>query len=162
MLQHHARAAGTGDQSLFLDVTVGLLEGGLSVRFCARGCSMRPAIKDGDLITVAPLGEGAIRPGEVILYRRDRRPIAHRVQRVIVDAEGGVAVVARGDAKAADDAPVALEQVLGRVVAVERRRASLRSRLGAAWAAFSVWPVTSVAPGDWSATEYAAFGMDTR
>ena len=109
---------------------------------------MRPAIEDGDLITVGPVGEDAIRPGDVILYRRGRRPIAHRVQRVVVDADGAVAVVARGDGKAADDAPIALEQVLGRVVAVESRPGTVRSRLRAAWAGFASWRVTTV-KHDW-------------
>jgi len=128
-MRHHARAAGTEAPSPFLDVTMRLLEEGLSVRFRANGSSMRPAIEDGDLITVGPVGEDAIRPGDVILYRRGRRPIAHRVQRVVVDADGAVAVVARGDGKAADDAPVALDQVLGRVVAVEACRSALARRL---------------------------------
>jgi hypothetical protein len=40
--------------SRFVDVSCDLLGGGYAVRFRASGGSMRPAICDGDVVTVAP------------------------------------------------------------------------------------------------------------
>ena len=115
-------AAIRADQPLFVAVTAELLDTGLAVRFRARGTSMRPAIEDGDLMTVAPVDEAAIRIGDVVLFRQGQRPIAHRVRRIVAGGPGRVALVLRGDANGADDAPIEPAQVLGRVVAIERRR----------------------------------------
>ena len=43
------------DSKLFEEVTRELLEQGMSVRFQARGASMSPAIRDGEVVQVTPV-----------------------------------------------------------------------------------------------------------
>lgn len=109
------------DEELFLDVSERLLEEGYRVRFRAGGTSMQPAISDGDALTVEPVDPVAVRPGDILLYRKHRRGIAHRVVHVRHAGQAVVAFVLRGDAKTACDALVEPVDLLGKVVMVERQ-----------------------------------------
>ena len=91
-----------------------------SVRFTASGSSMHPTIRDGESITVTPLGDAPIRTGDVVLYRRGRAAIAHRVVRIQPSTGPVAAYLLRGDATWACDPPVTRGQLLGRVIAAER------------------------------------------
>ena len=82
---------------------------------------MTPAIGDGDVITVKPLGQTGLTPGRVIVYRDRHRIVAHRLVGIAADHPSGHLVV-RGDAAGECDPPVAPSQVLGEVVAVSRHR----------------------------------------
>lgn len=108
------------DTKAFLDVSERLLSAGYGVRFRAHGGSMRPAIRDGETVTVEVVEPAAVKPGDVLLYRHKHRPVAHRVVQIHQDGDAVVAFVLRGDAKAACDAPVKPEQILGRVLLPER------------------------------------------
>ena len=98
---------------------------------------MQPTIEDGELITVAPVGAAAVKRGDILLYQNERGVFAHRVVGVV---KGTVPLLRgdcppyllRGDAAVSCDPPVAPEQVIGRVVAVQRgnRSLSLDSHLG--------------------------------
>jgi hypothetical protein len=104
--------------SRFVDVSSDLLARGYGVRFRASGGSMRPAIFDGDVLTVEPAAPARLAPGKVILYRSVDRLFAHRVVSVDADDSGGYRVLLRGDAAPICDAPISPAQVLGEVVAV--------------------------------------------
>ena len=108
------------NEGMFLSVSEHLLDRGYRVRFRAAGTSMQPTIEDGDAITVAPVALTDVKRGDILLYTSGRRPVVHRV--VDIDATGSeiAAFVLRGDAKVACDAPVASNQILGKVVAIER------------------------------------------
>ena len=104
----------------FTALTADLLGTGHALRFRARGGSMHPFIKDGDVIEVQPISAVAIRRGDVVFCRNGGgRVVAHRVIRVRSES-GRVALVIRGDALACPDGLISPEQVLGRVVALER------------------------------------------
>lgn len=104
----------------FPDVVSDVLRSGHSVRFCAKGASMHPTIREGEPITVSPVRPADIRRGDVILYRVGRGVIAHRVVRTTRRPEGTLVFLPRGDALWTSDEPVEESGVLGRVVAVER------------------------------------------
>jgi len=89
---------------------------------------MRPAICDGDLVTVAPSADASLVPGNVVVYRRADRLFAHRVVDVAAAGRGCAAVVTRGDALAQCDAPVASGQVVGELVSVQRGRRTAAPR----------------------------------
>ncbi len=108
------------DARLFLAASAQLLADGFRVRFRAGGASMRPAINDGDALVLEPVGPAAVQPGDVLLYRKHHRGIAHRVVHVRRKDEAVVAFLLRGDAEPACDEPVAPSEVLARIVAVER------------------------------------------
>lgn len=122
------------DSRRFIHVLEELLSGGHPVRFRAPGWSMHPTIRNGDAITVVPLGQSPVRVGEVLLYRRGLGAIAHRVIRVQSPRGRSVGLVLRGDAALSSDRPIQLAQVLGRVMAIERdgRRVRL-DPMGPAW-----------------------------
>jgi hypothetical protein len=116
---------------MLLSLSEQLLAAGFRVRFRAAGASMRPTILDGDILTVDRVDSEMIVPGDIVLYRRFDRPIAHRVAEI--RTRGGASVViARGDGQGSCDAPVDGRQILGRVVSIERApaRAARRSPLG--------------------------------
>ena len=104
-----------------LDLSTELFARGLSVRFRAPGWSMRPTIRDGEIITVEPIEASEVKKGDIILYRTNEGVIAHRV--VGIQKSGGSEdrFMLRGDAARDCDEPVDSHQVLGRVVLVDRR-----------------------------------------
>jgi hypothetical protein len=107
---------------------------------------MHPAIKEGETITVAPVASFDIKRGDILLYLAGRKAVAHRV----VSIKRGkndpttqssayssihsstqtsthsktlnpqIIFTLRGDASAACDDPVEAQQVLGKVVSVEK------------------------------------------
>lgn len=108
------------DGGRFAALASDLLSAGHGLRFRARGSSMRPWIRDGDLVSVDPCPPRCIRRGDVILGCNDAgRVLVHRVIR-LDQAGGHLVCVTRGDALIGADAPLREEQVWGRVVAVER------------------------------------------
>jgi hypothetical protein len=122
------------DALRFIHVIEDLLRGGHPVRFRAPGWSMHPTIRNGDAITVVPLGHSPVRVGEVLLYRRGLGAIAHRVIRVQSAHGRSVGLELRGDAALSCDRPIQLAQVLGRIVAIERDGRRMRlDPMGPAW-----------------------------
>ncbi|MBN1422754.1 MAG: nucleotidyltransferase family protein [Planctomycetes bacterium] len=110
---------GEGDAG-FADLAGDLLARGLRARFRARGTSMGPTIRDGDLLTIDPCDAARIREGEIILIRAARGLTAHRVIRVEPGIGGSPILRTRGDAQDQCDPPARAQDILGRVVAVER------------------------------------------
>lgn len=122
----------------FLEASHELLREGYGVRFCAGGQSMFPTIRDGEMITVAPVAAADVKRHDVMLYHFQNRVrqgvMAHRVVRIERTAGGALQFILRGDAMAQCDAPVAESDILGRVIAVERdgrliRLATRRAKL---------------------------------
>ena len=115
-------------------VTQELLQSGYSVQFRAHGGSMHPTIRDGELVTVAPVYARSLGPGDVVLYQTAEGVIAHRLVRV-AEIAGRARYVCRGDSVATDDAPVEAGAILGRVVTIERGgRSRTLQRSGLQWA----------------------------
>lgn len=96
-----------------------VLDKGVPFRFCARGWSMQPFIRNGDVITVAPLGTSLPGIGEVVAFFRpdDSRLIVHRVI-----ARNSSSCTILGDNTQRHEAEqVPTSNVLGRVVRIEHR-----------------------------------------
>ena len=117
---------------MFNEITAELLRRGAYVRFRAIGASMQPTIEDGELITVAPMAPESVKRGDILLYQSESGVHAHRVvgrvKGTVPLLEGDCPLdhyLLRGDASVSCDAPVQLEQVIGRVVAVQRGGRSL-------------------------------------
>lgn len=115
-----------------------LLKGG-SFQFRAHGASMAPFIRDGDLLTVAPVDATLLKIGDVALVRtRWDRLKAHRV--VSKTVQGGVLLLeTRGDARLSPDRPVPGDRVLGRVVRAQRGRRVYRLDGGVWHLAARLW-----------------------
>ena len=110
----------------FLEQARQLLSRSLPVELRMSGSSMRPAIEDGDVITVEPLTGDPIRQGDIVLYHtRFDTAVIHRVVRV-ERSNSERAVVTRGDAASHSDGAVPIHRVLGRVKLIERAGERIR------------------------------------
>lgn len=99
----------------------------VGLRFQARGYSMRPTIRDGDIIVVRPAAQ--VRIGDVVfLQAANGRLLAHRVIDKVVD-DGQAFIRTRGDACWQQDPLTPQEQVLGRVVSIEKVEAGKKKTI---------------------------------
>jgi signal peptidase I len=132
----------------FASLSSEVLGSGKRLRFRAKGGSMHPFIRNGDLLVVEPAGGSAVRLGEVAFYRTENGGIAaHRV--VGKRGRGGREFLAtKGDAVRGTSHAVASSEVLGRVVAIEREGTEVRLDGGRARAVALVY-VASSRFADW-------------
>ena len=112
--------ASRADSDLFVGLTRELLQRGCRVRFRASGTSMHPAIRDGEVVTVAPSSDDGFTVGDVLLCRVGRRPTAHRVVAVQLSLQGPPLLYLHGDNLCSRDRPVRAGDVIGRVLTVSR------------------------------------------
>lgn len=122
---------------LFTDLCEELLRQGKRVRFHAPGLSMYPTIRENEAITVEPIEPSAIKVGDIVLYRQDKSVIAHRVVRIdSIEPErpppcmlescrsslvARYSFVTRDDTWGKEEVLVTGDQILGKVVRVERK-----------------------------------------
>lgn len=99
-----------------------LLRSGKTVRFRAPGHSMSPLIRSNEILVVQPIDPRAVRRGDILLYRSADRLTAHRLVGV-VPGPGGEArpLILKSDVWGSGEEHVLPAQVLGKVVAVERK-----------------------------------------
>jgi signal peptidase I len=105
---------------LLLDLSTELLGRGKCVRFRAPGRSMYPTIRENEAITVEPVAPQDVKVGDIILYRSEQSVVAHRVMRIETGKGDTLRFILREDTLGTLDAPVEAEEVLGKVVSVER------------------------------------------
>ncbi len=101
---------------------------------------MYPFVQNGDILLVEPRNAAELSTGDVVFYRRPRgRFTAHR----LVQKDGSGILITRGDNLHYCDYPVPAEQVLGKVIAVERNGhcirldSALNKAVGRTWARLS-------------------------
>ena len=105
-----------------------VLARGRFFRFRARGWSMAPFIRDGDVITVAPLDRKLPAIGAVVAFIRPEAGnlVVHRMI-----ARHATGVVMQGDSIATCvDGLIPLENLLGRVIRIERNGQAIWLGLG--------------------------------
>jgi signal peptidase I len=103
-----------------------VLRSGKRLRFRAKGGSMHPFVRNGDLLLVEPADGSAMRLGEVAFHRTENGGIAaHRIvgrhRR-----DGREFLATKGDAVRGTSHAVPCSEVMGRVVAIERQGAEIR------------------------------------
>lgn len=127
-MDHEVRSCEGSD---FLRLATEILTRGEVLRFRARGGSMYPWIKSGDLVEVEPIQASGVRLGDSVLCRHgENRAIVHRV--ISIGTQQGVTVLTtKGDSARLPDRPVLPEQVLGRVVAIHK--GATRVQVGRGW-----------------------------
>jgi len=119
------------DAKIFPELITDLLTDGHRVKFRAPGYSMYPTILHEDVITVEPIQPEAIKVGDIALYRKENSVIAHRVVRIEKNDDSQShshssalspesCFILRGDARPTSDDPINAEQILGKIVSVER------------------------------------------
>jgi len=117
-----------------LELLRGMAGRGIPLRQSVRGSSMAPFIRDQDVVTIAPMNGRAPRLGDVVAFALpgNERMAVHRVV-----ARVGAGWLMHGDNCPEPDGVVASDDVLGRVVRVERGGRDVHLGLGAqgAWLA---------------------------
>lgn len=105
---------------LLLKLSKDMLEKGNSIRFQAKGWSMRPFIRDEDFIVVNPVKGSSIRKGDVVFYSNaENKIMVHRIIRKYKKNEKITALI-KADASFGSPEKVDIHNVLGKVVAIER------------------------------------------
>jgi hypothetical protein len=114
-------------------IMIAVLAKGKPLRFRARGFSMSPFIKDGDVVTVLPLGASGPRVGDVVafLFPSTGKSAVHRVVRRVRGS-----YVLKGDNTSEADGTVSRDRIIGVISRVER--AGKRVRLGRGLAGMAV------------------------
>jgi signal peptidase I len=99
-----------------------------TLRLRVTGWSMLPTVWPGDTLIVERVDSAEVAEGEIVLFSRERRLVAHRVLK-----NKGSEMSTRGDSMTAVDSPVNKNELLGRVDSIVRngRRIEPRRTLGA-------------------------------
>jgi hypothetical protein len=127
------------------ELSAGVLGRGGLVRFQAeaQGSCMVPVIRDGDMLTIEPVEAAVLRPGDVALYSAAGDHLfSHRVVGRRIE-DGRLTLMTRGDAATGPGEPVRADQVLGRVVRVQRGGRTLDLERGTWRTAGRLWVATA-------------------
>jgi len=87
------------------------------LRLRVKGWSMVPTVWPGDTLVIEAVDRRAVCSGDIVLFARHQRFVAHRV---VEKNSSGRGIETRGDAMRQMDAPVSSRELLGRVVSIER------------------------------------------
>lgn len=110
----------------FLELSKDILGRGFSVRFKARGGSMRPFIRDGDFLVIEPVNASKLRKGDIVLYRKKSgQAVVHRLIKISF-REGKKYFAAEGDFESTGGDFISRQNILGRVVIIENERISFK------------------------------------
>lgn len=101
------------------ELAVEVLRSSGRLRLRTTGASMLPAVWPGDILCVRSHEATKALPGDIVLFSRRGRLVAHRVVERIM-SPNGIQWVTQGDSAAGHDAPVSSQELLGRVVAIQR------------------------------------------
>ena len=115
-------------RAALIELMQAALAKGAPFRFRAKGWSMAPFIRDGDVICVTPLPEAGPAVGEVVAFIRAEsgQLLVHRV----IARERGAYTIQGDNAPGAADATVLREDMLGRVTQITRNGKDVGLGLG--------------------------------
>ena len=94
-----------------------VLSSGFYLRIKVHGPSMHPFIRNGDTLIIRPSVAADLNIGDIVLYLD---PSGIHVVHRLIKRNGPASLITKGDYLDYYDPPVSTEQVLGKVVAVER------------------------------------------
>jgi signal peptidase I len=92
-----------------------LLRDGIAIELTVCGRSMRPLLRDGDVLSIEPAAVRDVRPGEIVLIDSDAGLIVHRLMRI--DA---TTLRTRGDGCIGHDQPHPHAALVGKAAAFRR------------------------------------------
>lgn len=104
-------------RALHCELAAETLRSSGTLRLWVTGWSMLPTLWPGDTLVIENVESCAVCPGDIVLFTRHQRFVAHRV---IEKRSLSRAIETRGDAMTQTDAPVSSREFLGRVVSIER------------------------------------------
>jgi signal peptidase I len=100
-----------------------VLAKGASFRFKARGVSMHPFIKDGEVVTVSPVQVDQLSPGDIVAFCQSEtgKLVVHRILK-----KNSQGFLLQGDNCPATDGLIPAASIVGRVTAVGETRQLVR------------------------------------
>ena len=110
MIESTADSRVFADSQLFEEVIRHFLDQGLSIRFQARGASMSPAIRDGEVVEVTPVMVTKLRKDDIVLAKSNA---GFRLHRIVMAQPARDVFITCGDCGQENDAPLKSEQILG-------------------------------------------------
>lgn len=105
-----------------------ILDDGYYASLPTIGPSMYPFIRSGDRIYVKSLKGEILRTGDIILFKSEKNMICHRLVKIFEKA-GVTYYQTRGDAFFHKDTPIIYDQIIGKVIKVERIEISLPRKI---------------------------------
>lgn len=103
-----------------------LIKKGINLRILVKGSSMFPILRTGDSVIVT--FPDNLRKGDIILFRKDENIVCHRIMKII-NIGGKVFYITRGDSLLYEDGPVSSEDIIGKVLVIERAQMTMPRRL---------------------------------
>jgi signal peptidase I len=91
-----------------------------SMELRARGSSMFPTVRPGDVLMIEPAGTEQVRVGDVVVTANDSGFVSHRVVAIGNDDKGAW-LITRGDASTVSDFAVRDNDLVGRVAYMIRK-----------------------------------------
>ncbi len=115
--------AGTVAPEAIRQLFIDLLREGYVIRSWAVGESMAPCIKKGDLLVVKPIALEGAGIGEIVAFRKEESHSVLTTHRVVARGEdrGQGYLITQGDSNVYRDFPLSPQDVLGKVVGIERK-----------------------------------------
>jgi len=130
-------ACSTARETLGCELAAEALRSWGRLRLRATGASMLPAVWPGDVLSVCARSATQALPGDIVLFGRAGRLVAHRVVERSL-CQDRIQWVTRGDSVEGNDAPVSSHELLGRVTAIERGSRRIVPRL-TFWRRIASW-----------------------
>jgi signal peptidase I len=142
-----SRPTDAGYRQLAMEISHGELAANGLLRLRVNGDSMAPLLQPGDSVLVAAVAPALIERGDLILFRRTGEVVTHRVV-----AKSCTGWRTKGDNRRHLDPAVGSQEILGRVVAIERGAGKIDLQKGRwratnrvlgliGWAEGSLWRV---------------------
>jgi signal peptidase I len=108
------------DSATFAELGTTILALGKSLRFRARGYSMHPLVRDGDLLTIEPVDVRSLQRGDLVFFRNPQgEVVVHRMVRRTGQGDS-LSFEVKGDGLPAPDGLVPGKEIFGRVTSIER------------------------------------------
>ena len=98
-----------------------ILRNGMDLRVKVTGRSMAPFLSGGETLTISQAAGCTLRRGDLVLFRNQcDLPVIHRILKIRKTDDGVTCFLTKGDALAAFDEEIRQDNVLGKVLRVER------------------------------------------
>lgn len=106
---------------IFKELSTEILKNKHILRFEARGGSMRPFIKDRDIIKVKTIAPESLKPGDIVFFSSaDDKLTAHRIIKIRKDKKNSLSFLTKGDACTDYDRAILPSKILGKIISIER------------------------------------------
>ncbi len=110
-----------GHRSDFLRFFEDILRNGVSLRVKVTGRSMAPFLSGGETLTIVQADCRSLQRGDLVFFRtRHNLPVIHRILKIKKTDDGALCFLTKGDALMAFDEEIRQDNVLGKVLRVER------------------------------------------